>query len=389
MENNRKKRILYLMPDNPLGTKAGNLTRTNYLLDYFERNKESFDVDFVSYLYWDEESKMNFSKRFPTINLKIVLTKMPKDNLVKYFFKSKIPKLLERFRKKAKIDEVTPYLKTELDTLQKERKYDIALISYSKEGRVIEHWSNTYCILDTHDFLTLQKISSITEERKYFGQAFQEEIDILNLYDEVWTYSSEEHYIFDQFTNANVKLVPVSSPIIKNNENSTVKYPILYVASDNHHNIKSMNWFIEQVLPLLGGTEVFVIGKICSKIQNANHLIKLGVVDDLDEFYQHSKVIICPMLSGTGIKIKVLEALSYGLPVVTTRRGVDGLVNKSQNGCLISNDPLDFAQNIKKLLEDPIFYQEYSLEAKVYFEKHHHPNLELEFLDNTFHPNIK
>lgn len=383
MKNKIRKRILYVMPDNPMGTRAGNLTRTNSLLKYFDRNFEEFDVDFVSYLYWDEESKLNFKQKFPKINLQIVLTKMPKKNLFKYVFKSKIPKFFNRFKKKSKIDEVTPYLKFQFDCLQKERQYDIALISYSSAGKIIKGWLETYCILDTHDFLTLQRLSK-SKESNFFGEAFQEEINIMNLFDEIWTYSLEEHYIFDQFTNSNVKLVPVSSPVNSNDLAAPIKYSVLYVASDNQHNVNSIQWFINRVLPLLGNVKIYIVGKICSKIQDEANIVKLGLVNDLDAIYKQSKITICPMLSGTGVKIKVLESLSYGLPVVATRRGVDGLVNKSQNGCLIANEEKEFARYILKLLSDQTFYTQHQIEARSYFEKHHHPELETQFLDKTF-----
>ena len=81
------------------------------------------------------------------------------------------------------------------------------------------------------------------------------------------------------------------------------------------------------------------------------------MVQDLEEFYTNARVAICPMLSGTGIKIKVLEALSYGLPVVTNRRGIDGLINKKNNGCIVCQDPKDFADNINQLIKDDVFYQ--------------------------------
>jgi len=62
------------------------------------------------------------------------------------------------------------------------------------------------------------------------------------------------------------------------------------------------------------------------------------MVANLVEFYQNVSIVICPMFSGTGVKIKVLEALSYGIPVVTNQRGVDGLLNKSANGCLVTEN---------------------------------------------------
>ena len=87
------------------------------------------------------------------------------------------------------------------------------------------------------------------------------------------------------------------------------------------------------------------------------------------------------MLSGTGIKIKVIEALSYGIPVVTNRRGVDGLVNKKENGCLVSDDPKIFAEEITRLLKDEIFYNQMRDNAISYFKNNHDPKLEVELMN--------
>ena len=108
------------------------------------------------------------------------------------------------------------------------------------------------------------------------------------------------------------------------------------------------------------------------------------MVDDIEDFYQNAKIAICPMLSGTGIKIKVLEALSHSLPVVTNRRGVDGLLNKTLNGCIVENTGKDFAEAILKLLHDKSFYIEKKKEAEKYFLENHSFEKEKKVLDNIF-----
>ena len=74
-------------------------------------------------------------------------------------------------------------------------------------------------------------------------------------------------------------------------------------------------------------------------------------VDDLSSMYKRAKIAIVPMFGGTGLKVKTVEAMSYGLPVVGTVSACDGFMDKSENGCLLSDNPLTFASNIKKLLD--------------------------------------
>jgi glycosyltransferase involved in cell wall biosynthesis len=74
------------------------------------------------------------------------------------------------------------------------------------------------------------------------------------------------------------------------------------------------------------------------------------------------------MLEGTGIKIKVIEALSYGLPVVGTERAIDGFQSKLANGCLVDNNPEIFKDNIMSLLQNEVYYQNIQNQGKEYFK---------------------
>ena len=90
------------------------------------------------------------------------------------------------------------------------------------------------------------------------------------------------------------------------------------------------------------------------------------------------------MLSGTGLKIKVAEALSFGLPIVCNERGIDGLLNKTKNGCLVTNNEIEFANNITKLLENSDYYAEISNEAKTFFNETLNSDVVYKNLDAIF-----
>ena len=382
-----KKKIVYFLPDNPIGDKAGNTTRCFQLLSYFEKNKEVLTVDFVSFLPWNDASIVLFKEFFPDFNLTLIPKKGPKKtNYLKYFFVDKLPKIWQAiFRGKASINLVTPYIEKQVRKQLANNTYDIALISYASWADLIQLIDARYSIVDTHDFITKQFIDRDKKDSHHkIGQLFQQEIDLLKEFNEVWSYSLEEHYIFEQFLKNQVRLMPVSFKMQELDPGRQINYEVLYVASDNPHNIKSIHWFSQQVLPHLHDVKITVIGKICKEIPAQESIEKLGVVEELDAYYQQAKITICPMLSGTGIKIKVLESLSYGIPVVTTRRGVDGLINKTNNGCLVSNDPIEFALLVEKLLNDPEFYANKSLEAKTFFSENYSATSELKLLNTIF-----
>jgi len=74
------------------------------------------------------------------------------------------------------------------------------------------------------------------------------------------------------------------------------------------------------------------------------------------------------MLGGTGIKIKVVEALSFGIPVVGTDKAVDGFFQKTGNGFQVSDDPQKFADMIMQLNSDPALYEKQKEDAIRFFK---------------------
>jgi len=380
----RKKRVLYFMPDNPFWSQAGNLTRTRQILAYFALHSDKLEVEFLSCLCWNIESIERFKNTYPSINLTIMDIYSHKRNRIKYLITDKFPRLIDQAIHKKQISLLTPIIAKRIKSLMGDKDYDIIVISYSTWGGLIQELnsSGAYKIIDTHDFMTSQRMKA--ESDFEIGRAFKEEIGILSLYNEIWTYSVEEQYIYEQFTNKKVTLLPVSTNSNKLQNSKDDSIDILYIASDNIHNTESMLWFVNSVLPLIPKYKIHVIGRICQKIPDHPQLIKHGIVEDIGMFYARAKMTICPMLSGTGIKIKVLESLHHGLPVITNRRGVDGLINKINNGCLVADNEVQFADGIKRLMEDTSFYSKQKEYAQVFYHSFYTREHEESILNSVF-----
>ena len=160
---------------------------------------------------------------------------------------------------------------------------------------------------------------------------------------------------------------------------------MLYVASDNEHNKLAAKWFFERVYPLLQfSLKIVVIGKIVDHFSDFPNVEKIRYAEDLDVYYSNAKIALCPMLTGTGLKIKVIEAMSYGLPIVCNERGVDGLFNKTNNGCLVTNDEKQFATYIHKLINEDGFYKINADFSKAYFLENNATTKVYEKLDKLF-----
>ena len=62
-------------------------------------------------------------------------------------------------------------------------------------------------------------------------------------------------------------------------------------------------------------------------------------------------VFVCPILSGSGVRVKLLEAFAAGIPVVSTQVGAEGLARKDGEFCLLADDPREFAQSGRAVRE--------------------------------------
>ena len=83
----------------------------------------------------------------------------------------------------------------------------------------------------------------------------------------------------------------------------------------------------DHVYPLLPpNINIVIIGRICKHIQERKGVTLIEFAESTGRVLPPVKIAICPMLEGTGIKIKVIEALSYGLPIVGTERAIDGFL---------------------------------------------------------------
>jgi len=78
---------------------------------------------------------------------------------------------------------------------------------------------------------------------------------------------------------------------------------------------------------------------------------RIGVVDDVHEFFEDLDVVVAPVRGGAGIKVKVMDAAARGLPVVTTSAGAEGLGSNLPKGIRVVDTSDDFARDVCSLLE--------------------------------------
>ena len=108
------------------------------------------------------------------------------------------------------------------------------------------------------------------------------------------------------------------------------------------------------------------------EITGLRGVIVSGFVEDIAACYRAAQVFICPLLSGAGVKNKVLEALSSGLPVITTALGIEGIRYLEANRhYLLANDADDLAKCVTATLQDDNLRASLGTHARTVVIRHH------------------
>ncbi len=186
--------------------------------------------------------------------------------------------------------------------------------------------------LDTHDMFANRNKSLKREGMKasWYSTTPSEEKKALDRADVVLAIQSSEAKTFRRATDSEVETlghyVPphfLDKPLAK----SADKIKVGYLASNNPINQHSLHKFTQELVqfPELHNRISFQLaGAICgSDVASDCPFEKLGFVDDVDNFYRDMDIILNPNIGGTGLKIKSVEALSFGKPLIAT---VDAMI---------------------------------------------------------------
>lgn len=128
---------------------------------------------------------------------------------------------------------------------------------------------------------------------------------------------------------------------------------VVFIGSYYKPNNDALEFIINKILPLAKDMKFIILGTVCEFLKNKTlpqNLILLGKVSDeeLDTALKASDIAINPMFSGSGVNIKMLDYMSYGLPIVTTECGARGIKTEGLQPMIISRID-EFYENIKKL----------------------------------------
>jgi GT2 family glycosyltransferase len=138
-------------------------------------------------------------------------------------------------------------------------------------------------------------------------------------------------------------------------------YTMLFLGSFRHTpNQVALEWFARFVLPLiiekLPQARLLVAGSDPPPrhafADPANAIEWLGFVEDIQPLFASCALFVCPIRSGSGVRVKLLEAFATGIPVVSTRLGAEGLARVDGEFCALADDAPGFADKVVQLLDN-------------------------------------
>ena len=131
-------------------------------------------------------------------------------------------------------------------------------------------------------------------------------------------------------------------------------------AMDWMPNQESIGWLLDNVWPVVHRevpqAHLYLAGRKMPehlKRMQIEGVTIVGEVPDAQQFVADKQINVVPLLSGSGIRVKIIEAMSMGKAVVTTTVGARGIEYTDGENLLIANTPSEFARQIKRLLDDP------------------------------------
>jgi len=133
---------------------------------------------------------------------------------------------------------------------------------------------------------------------------------------------------------------------------------VLFVGSRTAPNTQGLRWFLDEVWPLVldsrPDARLHVVGTVCDDFDRdrSGSVLLHGRVDRLEPFYEDAGVVISPLLFGSGLKIKLVEAMGQGKAIVASGATLQGVEEACRTAVIRADDPVRFACGIADLLSD-------------------------------------
>lgn len=283
------------------------------------------------------------------------------------------------------------------------RKFDIVQIEtlfMSPYIGTIRKYSDAKIVLRAHNIEHLIWKRLWQTEKNPFKKAYLKhlyktlqryELNVLNRYDGIVPITEKDALFFKR--NSKTPVISISFGIDIQKLKPFIKPPkehaLFHIGAMNWMpNQEGIKWFLDrvwkEVLREVPQTKLYLAGREMPdwlKNLNETNVNIVGEVDNAYDFMSRYTVSIAPLLSGSGIRIKIIESMAMGKAVISTTVGAEGIEYENGKNIIIADTPDEFAMAVKKLITDKEYcYYIGKNASKLISEKHVNKNLILDLL---------
>ena len=263
-----------------------------------------------------------------------------------------------------------------LEQIKKNFTPEYVIIEHTRHAATLlfarKLWPKAKIVANSHNVESVLIRQNARRDRKTAGslkRVEDYERKTLSRFDLLWTCSDDDLLKYQKIGVKPKKLsvlpngVDLSKFVIPERGELAEKPTILFTGTLCYEpNIQGIQWFYSFVWPLIKSripeVQLHLVG--LSPAEEVWNLAKVDKnisispnVPDVRPYLSRSHVGICPLLSGSGTRLKILEAFGAGVPMVSTRIGAEGICADNSTHILIANDSVSFADAVVGLLENP------------------------------------
>ncbi len=360
------KKILIISPTPTHPQNAGNRIRiynmVSFLISqghevfFLYSNQEDCDEDGMRHFWGDRYFQVKYKK--------------PKPTEKQLYYKKIKTRLNKHYQYYTNVDDqYNLLLDQEIQKVAGKISFDIVMVEYIFLSKAFLNFDKKVLkVIDTHDVMTNRHKLFLREGKKpiWYSTTKCQERKGIKRADVIIAIQEHEKQHFSRLANRKivnvghvVKLEPPVSDIPRKK--------LLFVGSNNPSNLYGINDFLSDIFNSLRekyhDLELIIAGNICDKLDDHKGVLKLGVVENLDEAYDMADIVINPLTIGTGLKIKMIEALGYSKAVLSTDVGAEGLEEGKNKSYLVTNTLDDYLKALNVLFTDQQKYNMICREA--------------------------
>lgn len=328
--------ILFLTTILPIKAKSGGEIVTKQIITGLISN--GADVDVVGYVRPDE-TNLTLPNNYNVAEARVIETQGHKKETLKWLLSSlvkKVPFSSEKYVGAKFLEIVNAKLK--------QKQYDYIFIDHTQMLWICDYFSNDQrVILISHNvesqlYDDLANDSSNWLKRNILrlesSKLKKLELSSIKTINQIWSLSENDTAYYSKLNNSEYNsltcitfdALPLLEPDLQPLPEANYDVSLLGTWSWDA-NMKGLRWFFDNVYPLLPmEITIQVAGKgadwLADKYKNVKYK---GFVEDAHEFLSRSKVIAIPSISGAGVQIKTLDAITIGRPIVASQFALRGL----------------------------------------------------------------